>query len=57
MPIVSGDTAKEIEKLLKMERTQEIEEGIKILENMFENSDENPAASVMQRKATDGGNK
>lgn len=41
-PIVSGDKAKEIEKLLKMERTQEVEEGIKILENMFKDADVAP---------------
>ena len=39
MPIVSGDKAKEIEKLLKIKLTPEVEKGIKILENMFENSD------------------
>ena len=36
MPIVSGNKAKEIEKLLKIKPTPEVEKGIKILENMFE---------------------
>lgn len=42
MPIVSGNKAKEIEKLLKIKPTPEVEKGIKILENMFENSDVEP---------------
>lgn len=38
-PIVTGEKAKEIEELLKMERTEEIEEGIEILEKMFAAAD------------------
>lgn len=36
IPIVAGELAQRIEEQLKMKRTQEIEEGIKVLEDMFE---------------------
>ena len=39
-PIVTGEKAKWIEKQLKIEPTKEVEEGKKILEEMFKEIDQ-----------------